>query len=204
MIQVAIPIRTNAREIVYFVTKLLIHLRNGLQVANGRHDVAPGHPFHLLIANFAIKSHSLSKITAFAHAKRIPLTLFVPDEETAQSVSAVLHILNTPSAAKACFADQDSSGESFYSEKRSNSRHWRQGKPRSPMGVTKSASTTLSVDRLGRASTTCLPCMQACEIKDDGGYIIPSMVMISSGKYCPYAPCSIVRAWLCVRSLKPK
>lgn len=180
MIQVAIPMRTNARGTVYLVTKLLIHLRNGLQVANGGHDVAPGHHFHLLIANLAIKSHSLPKRTVFAYAKRKPLTLFVPDKETAHRVSAVMHIPNTPSAAEACFADQDSSGESFYGEKRSSSRHQRQDKPRSPMGVTKSASTTSSVDRLGRASTTCLHCMQACEMKDYGQYIIRSIVMISS------------------------
>lgn len=113
MTQVAVPVQTNARVSIYLQPKPSIQSRRGLRVANGVLDVESGDPLHLIIANFTKNSHSFPKRAVVAYATQNLLALLLPDEETARSVSTVLQIPGTPSAAEASAADQDFSSDKF-------------------------------------------------------------------------------------------
>lgn len=112
MIQVAVSVRENARRVLYLEPKQSTKFRHGFRLANGVRDVASGHLFYLLIANFT-KSRSLPQGTVVAYAERNLLALLVPDEKTVRSTSAALYIPSTPSAAGASDADQDYSSGKF-------------------------------------------------------------------------------------------
>lgn len=105
MTEVTVSVCTNARVVIYLRPKPKIQFRHGLRVANGVHHVESGHSFSMLIANFTKKSPSPPRKTGVAYAAEKTFALLIPDEKTARSAIAALHIPSTPSAAKANGAD---------------------------------------------------------------------------------------------------